>query len=600
MSVPRSLLDDFLPAPRLVQIDHVDVAVPPDVAEAAVRALDLRGSPLVRALFALRSIPARLSGKDTGAHGPLTVASFAAAEGPGFRLLADVAGEGFVVGAIGRFWEPDIPFMVVDPATFATVDTPGMGKVAWSITFAPRGEHDTRIVMELRVDATDDDAWSSQCRYFRLIGPFSHFMRRHLLAMLAKDLGDPAAAIEDRALPGDDLIPDARAQMTHGIDIAAPPSAIWPWLVQMGCDRGGWYSWDRLDNAGRPSAVEIRPELQRIEVGDVLPARPGHREGFTVHAIDPERALVLGGTFDLDTEASGPVDMPTPPRFWRTSWAFVLEPLDGATTRLHVRARVDFDTGRTGVRTLWMRPIHHFMQTEQLRNLARRAEGRQPLAHDTWRDVAEGMFGAFAMVLGLVTPFLRGHRNRWGLDRELAERIHPGDDLVPHPKWSWTHAVEIDAPPEAVWPWVAQIGQGRGGFYSYQWLENLAGCDIQNAAEIDPRWQDPKVGDGIALHRDLPPLPIAAMEPGRWIVGHGRMDGGEGRFADVSWLFLVEPRPDGRTRLVSRFRSDYDDALASRLQYGPTFVEPVGFVMDRRMLLGIKARVEDRASRATQ
>jgi len=99
-------------------------------------------------------------------------------------------------------------------------------------------------------------------------------------------------------MPGDALLPDALGQLTDGITIHATPEAIWPWLVQMGSDRAGFYSVDLLDNANRRSAREIHPELQAIAVGDVLPARPGHVEGFEVLLVDEPRALVLGGLYD--------------------------------------------------------------------------------------------------------------------------------------------------------------------------------------------------------------------------------------------------------------------------------------------------------------
>lgn len=100
---------------------------------------------------------------------------------------------------------------------------------------------------------------------------------------------------------------------------------------------------------------------------------------------------------------------------------------------------------------------------------------------DGWRDVVEGVVGAGAMIASGITPFLRPRRNRWGLDTALAGRPLAGDDLVPRPRWSWTHGIEIDASADAVWPWVAQVGADRGGFYSYQWLENIAGCGVRNA-----------------------------------------------------------------------------------------------------------------------
>jgi len=111
---------------------------------------------------------------------------------------------------------------------------------------------------------------------------------------------DPAEA--GRELPGDDLVPDAARVDTRGITIAARPSAVWPWLVQMGYGRAGWYSYDRLDMRGR-SADEIHPEWQALAVGDVLPTDSGG--GFVVRALDPERALVAFIDSDLVAEQRG-------------------------------------------------------------------------------------------------------------------------------------------------------------------------------------------------------------------------------------------------------------------------------------------------------
>ena len=91
-------------------------------------------------------------------------------------------------------------------------------------------------------------------------------------------------------LPGDALIADPLLSATHAIDVAAPPERVWPWLAQMGAGRGGWYSWDRIDNGGAPGAVRIVPELQRIGPGDVLPAEPGLQDAFVVARAEPPRA----------------------------------------------------------------------------------------------------------------------------------------------------------------------------------------------------------------------------------------------------------------------------------------------------------------------
>lgn len=223
------------------------------------------------------------------------------------------------------------------------------------------------------------------------------------------------------------------------------------------------------------------------------------------------------------------------------------------------------------------------------------------MRQDGIKDVAEGMVGAAGMALAFLTPMLRGVRSHWGVSKELAMRPHPGDAWVPNPRWSWTHGIEIEASADRVWPWVAQIGQDRAGFYSYQWLENLVGCDIRNAEEIHPDWQGLRVGDGLKLHRDLPAAPIVELAEGRHFVVAGTTDLETGesrterppRFVALSWLFLVEALAPERARFISRFRTDYSDDLATRLQHGPT-TESVGFVMDRKMLLGIKARAEAR------
>ena len=212
------------------------------------------------------------------------------------------------------------------------------------------------------------------------------------------------------------------------------------------------------------------------------------------------------------------------------------------------------------------------------------------------RDLVEAGPGIGVMVAALATPWRRGQRSRWGTGAVEAGRVYPGDDLVARPSWQWTHSIEVDAPPDAVWPWVAQVGADRGGFYSYAALENLVGCRITNADRIHPEWA---VGPDseLLIHPKAPPLPVAAMEPGAWFVAHGGpppgTDPADGRWVDVSWLFLVEPTGDGsRSRVVSRYRCATSSDRATRLQFGPALVEPISFAMDRRMLFGIRHRAE--------
>jgi hypothetical protein len=168
-----------------------------------------------------------------------------------------------------------------------------------------------------------------------------------------RPLGDE----DRRPLPGDELLPDAKIRWTHGITMRAWPTEIWPWLVQMGCRRAGWYSYDGLDNGGVPSADRIVPELQRVEVGDLFPWTPNATDGFIVRAVEPERARILG----VDAV---PV-----------IWALVLQPIDEATTRLLTRGGGNYERFAIGLmlRIVW-RPIHFGMQQRQLLNLKLRVE----------------------------------------------------------------------------------------------------------------------------------------------------------------------------------------------------------------------------------
>jgi hypothetical protein len=170
---------------------------------------------------------------------------------------------------------------------------------------------------------------------------------------------------------------------------------------------------------------------------------------------------------------------------------------------------------------------------------------------------------------------------------------------VPAPRWSWTHGIEVDAPPERVWPWVAQVGADRGGFYSYEWLENLIGCRLRNADAIHPEWEV-REGDGLLLHPKQPALAVVEVAPGRHFVAHAARDqracaAGEPWVA-ASWLFLVEPLGQGRSRVISRYRCATSDHPATRAAFGAALIEPIGFAMDRRMLLGIRERAEGEAT----
>ncbi len=203
--------------------------------------------------------------------------------------------------------------------------------------------------------------------------------------------------------------------------------------------------------------------------------------------------------------------------------------------------------------------------------------------------------GAILIVWNLVaTPFIWQRRMRWGTVGTEASGPLPGDELVPQSKWSYTLGVTVDAPPKAVWPWIAQIGQGRGGFYTYQTLENMAGCRITNTTEILPDHQHPAVGEGISLHPDVPPLRIEIVDPPNALVlfGSPAEIGGEDSWGVSTWQFVVKPRSDGSSRLLTRGRYDYTADWKSRLAFGRFPIEVISFVMSRRMMLEMKRLAE--------
>jgi hypothetical protein len=172
---------------------------------------------------------------------------------------------------------------------------------------------------------------------------------------------------------------------------------------------------------------------------------------------------------------------------------------------------------------------------------------------------------------------------RWGAtDDELKTHL-PGDDLVRDPKLNATHAITINAPVQDVWPWLVQMGQNRGGFYSYDWLENLVGCRMPDVSRIVPEWQELNVGDEVWLHPKAPPLKVALVEPYRAIV------------LEKSWGFYLVPIDETTTRLIVRGRGEFEPDLKSPilnfLLWRGIF-EPAHFIMERKMLLGIKARAE--------
>jgi hypothetical protein len=180
----------------------------------------------------------------------------------------------------------------------------------------------------------------------------------------------------------------------------------------------------------------------------------------------------------------------------------------------------------------------------------------------------------------------------WGATGEELTATLPGDELVPHPDLTTTRAVTINARAADVWPWIAQLGQGRGGFYSYDALENLVGCDIHSADRIVPAWQSVAVGAQVRLAPEVA-MTVAVADPGHALVLRGGIPMGSAAAPfDSTWAFVLRAETDGTTRLVSRERYGYLRWWAG-LVVAPTSV--ISFVMSRKMLRGIAERAEHAA-----
>jgi len=171
--------------------------------------------------------------------------------------------------------------------------------------------------------------------------------------------GDEAS----KPLAGDEHVPEPMLQATRAVTIDAPPEEVWPWLVQMGLDRGGFYSYDRLDNEGQPSATTIIPELQDLQEGDEILL--DRKAAVKVTHLDPSRAMVWA-LFDAEVELGLTVDM---------SMAYILERLEGDRTRLVSRVRVRIQGG-LALPYIYLLDewVNFAMQRKQLLGIKARAE----------------------------------------------------------------------------------------------------------------------------------------------------------------------------------------------------------------------------------
>lgn len=204
--------------------------------------------------------------------------------------------------------------------------------------------------------------------------------------------------------------------------------------------------------------------------------------------------------------------------------------------------------------------------------------------------ILEEGLGAVAIGAALLTsPLSRPWYSQWGATQAEVEMSLPGDDLVPDPTLASTRAITIYASPPTIWPWLVQMGQGRGGLYSYQRLENLIGCNIQNAESILPQHQRLSVGDKIGISPDMA-FNVAAIEPEQALVLRGDMPS-NGKPTTWIWAFVLQPINKKSTRLILRSRLRCARTFSNMLIWR-IFTDPIAFNMERKMLQGIKIRAE--------
>jgi hypothetical protein len=206
--------------------------------------------------------------------------------------------------------------------------------------------------------------------------------------------------------------------------------------------------------------------------------------------------------------------------------------------------------------------------------------------------------GVLAAGAGIMAyhKFVRPWHLRWGAsDEELSEKL-PGDNVKPDAKNQVTHAITINAPPSDVWRWLVQIGQDRGGFFSYDWIENIFGLGIHNADRIVPELQKLNKGDFVrSAHRgwlggrfdEMAGWYVVELVPERALVLRDEIEHG-------SWAFILKPIDDQQTRMIIRARGNQPQTAGAKLfSYG--FFEPAHFIMERKMLLTLKELAESNA-----
>jgi hypothetical protein len=217
-------------------------------------------------------------------------------------------------------------------------------------------------------------------------------------------------------------------------------------------------------------------------------------------------------------------------------------------------------------------------------------EGVPPASRHGVRSRVGAVLATLCMAYVGALVVLRPWHITWGTTAAERAMPLPGDEVVPDARYRMDHAISIAAPPDSVWPWLAQIGQDRGGFYSYDWLERAFGDHVRNANRLYPEWQERRAGELVravqpgylGIFDDELGWRILQFDPPRALVLEG-------------WgAFVVRPQPDGTTRLHVRLRGEGRPSFVgvALAPAGLLVFEPAHFIMERGMLRGIRARAE--------
>ena len=218
-----------------------------------------------------------------------------------------------------------------------------------------------------------------------------------------------------------------------------------------------------------------------------------------------------------------------------------------------------------------------------------------------WTGTLIGGAAVAAAVFGYAR-YVRPRHLRWGATDDEVNDVLPGDSLSPGATSICTHALTINAPASAVWPWIVQLGQDRAGFYSYSWLENLVGADIHNIYDIIPEFQERKVGDTVWLgpkyrYGGQARLLVAHIDSGKCMVlvapeDYDRLVGGDR--AHGAWSFVLKEIDDKTTRFIMRGRGK--PTGLKEIAIDKAIFEPAHFIMERKMMLTIKELAEKKVA----